>query len=42
MIGDIAWLVCEEEDLVELLKYLPKDNYMRERIQKAGENIFRW
>lgn len=32
----------EEKDAEELLAHLPKDHYLRDKLQRFGENRFRW
>ncbi len=38
---DIAWLYAENEDLVDLIKYMPPGHRMKEQAIKARKNIFR-
>ena len=42
-ISDTVCIYLTEEELSDLLKYLPSPcNYLRNRLQTAGRNIFRW
>jgi len=42
MTREEACIYFREEELTELLKHLPQNHILRERLQKAGELIFRW
>jgi hypothetical protein len=41
-INDTVCIYFTEEELSELLRILPNQHYLRNRLQQAGENIFRW
>lgn len=40
--GKVCHLYLGENELSDLLKSLPLDHYLRDYLQKAGQNIFNW
>jgi len=41
-IRQTACMYFNEDEMSELLYHLPKKNKLRDKLQEAGQNIFRW
>ena len=39
---DNYWLITNEEQLSHILYYLPHKHYLRDRLQQAGDLVFKW
>ena len=39
---DSYWLIVDEATLSKILYHLSHDHYLRPRLQKAGDLVFKW